>query len=67
MPHLLFYGVRLWWFRICVIGFVFSIDLFWKSMFLRLKGAHTCFSHVYVQHEMVFLLQLGSCTFLLKV
>jgi hypothetical protein len=24
------------------------IDPFWKSIFLRLKEAHICFSHVYV-------------------
>jgi hypothetical protein len=31
-------------------------------MFLRLRGAHTSFSHAYVQREMAFLLYLGRCT-----
>jgi len=38
--------------------FIFFIDLFWRSMFPRLKGAHICFNHVYVQREMAFLLRL---------
>jgi hypothetical protein len=36
--------------------FHFSIDLFSRSMFLRLKGADTCFKQNYVQCEMTFLL-----------
>ncbi len=36
-------------------------------MFFRLKGAHIRFSHVYVQCEMSFLLQLRRYTLLLKV
>ncbi len=53
--------------HICVLSFVFLIDPFWRSMFLRLRGAHTCFNHVYVQLEMTFLLHLRRCTFLLRV
>ncbi len=30
---------------ICALGFIFAIALFWKSMFLKLRGAHICFSH----------------------
>ncbi len=36
-------------------------------MFFRLRGAHTYFSHAYVQCEMALFLQLGGCTFLLKL
>jgi hypothetical protein len=27
-----------WWFCICVLSFIFSVSLFWKNMFLKLKG-----------------------------
>ncbi len=30
---------------ICALSFIFAIALFWKSMFLKLGGGHTCFSH----------------------
>jgi len=43
-------------FNICALDFIFSIDLFWKNMFLRLKGAATGFNFAYMQHEMAFLL-----------
>jgi len=33
----------------------------------QVEGAHTCFNHTYMQHEMACLLQLEKCTFLLKV
>jgi hypothetical protein len=39
----------------------------WRNMFIRLKVAHICFSHVYVQCQMAFFIQLGKCTLLLKV
>jgi hypothetical protein len=45
MPHLLFQGIRLY---ICALSSVFLIDLFWRSMFFRLKGVPTCFNHVYM-------------------
>jgi len=48
MPHFLFKGVGFWWFRINAPSFVFSIDLFWKNMFIKLKGAHIFISHVFV-------------------
>jgi hypothetical protein len=35
-----FQRVGLWWFRICALGFVFSIDPFWRNMFLKLRGPH---------------------------
>ncbi len=37
-----------WLFCICVLDFVFSIDPFWRSMFLRLRGAHISFNHAFV-------------------
>jgi len=64
---LAFLGIGLWWLHICVIGFIFLIDPFWMSMFFRLRGAHTCFNHVYVQHEITFLLQLERCTLFFRV
>jgi hypothetical protein len=30
-------------------------------------GGHIYFNHVYMQHEMTFLLKLGRCTLFLKV
>ncbi len=36
------------------LGFIFSIDPFWRSMFIKLKGTHTFFNHVYVQCETAF-------------
>ncbi len=47
-------SIGLWWLCICVLGFVFSTSLFWKDMFFKLKGAHICFSHAYVQYKMAF-------------
>jgi hypothetical protein len=38
-----------------------------EGYFFRLKGAHTCFNHAYVQCKMALLLQLRRCTLLLKV
>ncbi len=67
MPHLLFQGVGFWRLHICVSGFVFFINPFWKSMFHRLKKAHTSFSHPFMRLEMTFLPQLKKCTLLLKV
>ncbi len=49
-----FLRIGLWWFRICVPGFVFLIDSFWSSMFLKLRGAHTSFIHAFVQLEITF-------------
>jgi len=40
--------MTLWWFCFYALSFVFFIDLFWKNMFLRLMGPHTCFNHAYV-------------------
>jgi len=34
-----------------------------EECFLRLKKAHSCFSHVYMQRDMTSLVQLGRCTF----
>jgi hypothetical protein len=56
MSHLLFKGVGFEWFYICALNFVFLIDTFWRNMFLKLNGAHTCFNHAYMQCEMTFLL-----------
>jgi len=36
--------------------FKFSIDPFWKSVFFKLRGAHTYFNHAYVQRKMAFLM-----------
>ncbi len=33
----------------------------------HVEGTHTCFSHAYMHDEMTFFLQLGRCTFLLKI
>jgi hypothetical protein len=35
--------------------FVFSMDMFWKNMFLRLRGANTSFNHAFVEFEITFL------------
>jgi hypothetical protein len=35
-------------FCFCALGFIFSIDPFWRNMFFKLKGAYICFSHVYM-------------------
>ncbi len=33
----------------------------------QVEGVHTCFNLAYVEHKMAFLLQLGKCTFFLKI
>jgi hypothetical protein len=37
-----------WWLCICVLGFIFLIDPFWKNMFLMLKGPHLLQSCLHV-------------------
>jgi len=43
-----FLRIRLWWFHICVPSFVFSINPFWRNVFLRLRGAPTSFNHAFM-------------------
>jgi membrane protein CcdC involved in cytochrome C biogenesis len=31
-----------------ILGFIFSTNLSWTSMFFKLRGAHTYFIHAYV-------------------
>ncbi len=38
MPHLLFWGVGFWWFPICVLGFVSSIDLVLEEYVSQVEG-----------------------------
>jgi hypothetical protein len=47
-PIYFFRELGFWWLHICVIGFIFSIDFFWRNMFFKLRGVPTCFNHVYV-------------------
>ncbi len=50
---------------LCFRFYIF--DRFWKSMFLGLVGGGPTYSsHVYMQREMTFLLQLGNCIIFLK-
>jgi hypothetical protein len=48
-------------------SFVSLIDPSWKSMFIKLRGAQTSFSHAFMQPGITFLLQLKRYTFLLRV
>ncbi len=47
-PIYFFRELGFWWLHICALSFIFSIDPFWRSMFIGLKGTPTCFSHAYV-------------------
>jgi hypothetical protein len=40
---------------LCSRFYIFDRPI-WRNMFLKLKGAHTCFNHAYVQHEITFIL-----------
>ncbi len=45
---LLFQGVALQWLHICALSFIFLTNSSWRNMIFKLKGAHTCFNHVYM-------------------